>query len=39
MIYKNLKECVNDLESKKQLIRIPEIVNPDLEIAEISGIN
>ena len=35
MIYKNLKECVNDLESKKQLIRIPEIVNPDLEIAEI----
>ncbi|MGB3197127.1 MAG: UbiD family decarboxylase, partial [Saprospiraceae bacterium] len=35
MIYKNLNDCVKDLESRGQLIRIKEEINPNLEIAEI----
>jgi len=35
MIYKSLKDCVLDLEKNGYLIRIPEEVDPDLEMAEI----
>ena len=35
MGYRNLQECVADLERSKQLIRIDAEVDPRLEIAEI----
>ncbi len=35
MGYKNLQECVKDLEATRQLVRIDEPVDPNLEIAEI----
>ncbi|MCP4134205.1 MAG: UbiD family decarboxylase [bacterium] len=35
MNYKNLKECVEDLERHGQLIRIKQELDPNLEIAEI----
>lgn len=35
MIYHNLRQCVNDLESKSQLIRISDEVDSNLEIAEL----
>ncbi|GDY08469.1 3-octaprenyl-4-hydroxybenzoate carboxy-lyase [Planctomycetia bacterium] len=35
MGYRNLQECVGDLERSKQLIRIDAEVDPHLEIAEI----
>ena len=35
MGYANLRECVADLERAKQLVRIEEEVDPDLEAAEI----
>ena len=33
MIYRSLRECANDLERNKQLIRIKTELDPDLEIA------
>ncbi len=35
MSYRNLMQCINDLEKHGQLLRITEEVNPDLEMAEI----
>ncbi len=35
MGYRNLLECVRDLEAGKQLVRIDSPVDPDLEMAEI----
>ena len=35
MIYKSLRECVNDLEQNGHLVRITEQVDPDLHMAEI----
>lgn len=35
MGYRNLAECVADLESSRQLVRIEEQVDPHLEMAEI----
>ena len=35
-MYKSLREYVNFLESKDELIRIKEYVNPILEIAEVT---
>ncbi len=35
MIYKSLRECVNDLEKNNQLVRIKEEMDPYLEMAEI----
>ncbi len=35
MGYRTLRECVEDLESIRQLVRIREPVDPDLEAAEI----
>ncbi len=35
MIYKSMKECVDDLEKNNHLIRIKDLVDPDLEMAEI----
>ena len=35
MIYRSLKECVLDLEKNGHLVRIPDEVDPDLEMAEI----
>jgi len=35
MAYKNLQQCINDLEKRGQLIRITEEVNPNLEMASI----
>ena len=35
MGYRNLKECVDDLEATGQLVRIEEEVDPNLEAAEI----
>ncbi len=35
MAYRSLKECVLDLEHHGQLIRVPDEVDPDLEMAEI----
>ncbi len=35
MIYKSTKDCVLDLEKNGHLVRIPQEVDPDLEIAEI----
>jgi 4-hydroxy-3-polyprenylbenzoate decarboxylase len=35
MGYKNLQQCVRDLEESRQLVRIDEPVDPNLEIAEI----
>ncbi len=35
MGYRNLLECVRDLEARKELVRIDEPVDPHLEMAEI----
>lgn len=35
MSYRNLKECLTDLERTGQLVRIPDEVDPHLEAAEI----
>ena len=35
MGYRNLLECVRDLEARKELVRIDEPIDPHLEIAEI----
>ena len=35
MGYRNLLECVRDLEAKKELVRIDEPIDPHLEMAEI----
>jgi 4-hydroxy-3-polyprenylbenzoate decarboxylase len=35
MVYKNLHDCIVDLEKNGQLIRIKEEVDPDLEMASI----
>ncbi|MEE9383846.1 MAG: UbiD family decarboxylase [Nannocystaceae bacterium] len=35
MAYANLRACVSDLERHNRLIRIPDAVDPDLEMAEI----
>jgi UbiD family decarboxylase len=35
VIYRSLEECVLDLERNKQLVRIREEVDPNLEMAEI----
>ncbi|HRI32675.1 MAG TPA: UbiD family decarboxylase [Saprospiraceae bacterium] len=35
MSYKNLKSCIDDLESKGMLLRISQEVDPNLEMAEI----
>jgi 4-hydroxy-3-polyprenylbenzoate decarboxylase len=35
MGYRNLSECVRDLEAKKQLVRIDAPIDPQLEMAEI----
>lgn len=35
MIYKNLKQCVDDLELNGHLVRIREEFDPDLEMAEV----
>jgi 4-hydroxy-3-polyprenylbenzoate decarboxylase len=35
MGYRNLLECVRDLEARKELVRIDEPIDPQLEIAEI----
>ena len=34
-MYKNLRDCAQDLEKTGQLIRIKNEANPDLEMAEI----
>lgn len=34
-MYLSLKDCLSDLESKKDLVRIEIPVDPDLEMAEI----
>lgn len=35
MAYKSLRDCVNDLENNRKLLRIKEEVDPNLEMAEI----
>ncbi len=35
MIYKNLRECVDDLEQNGHLVKIKEELDPNLEMAEI----
>jgi len=35
MIYKSLKECVDDLEKHGHLVRIKDEMDPDLEMAEV----
>ncbi len=35
MGYRNLLECIGDLEAKKELVRIDEPIDPHLEMAEI----
>jgi 4-hydroxy-3-polyprenylbenzoate decarboxylase len=35
MGYRNLQECVNDLETARKLIRISSEVNPDIEVGAI----
>ncbi len=35
MVYKNLNECLNDLEKNGHLVRIKEEVDPELEMAAI----
>ena len=35
MGYRNLRECVNDLERHKRLVRIEEEIDPHLEMAEV----
>ena len=35
MAYRSLLQCVRDLESKKELVRVNEPVDPCLEIAEV----
>ena len=35
MGYRNLLECVRDLEAQKELVRINEPIDPHLEMAEI----
>ncbi|HOM17880.1 MAG TPA: UbiD family decarboxylase, partial [Thermoguttaceae bacterium] len=35
MGYRNLQECLRDLEATKQLIRIDQPIDPYLEAAEI----
>lgn len=35
MAYKSLRECINDLERNKHLVRIKEEVDPNLEMAAI----
>ncbi len=35
MGYRNLRECVRDLEARRQLIRIEQPIDPNLEAAEI----
>ena len=35
MSYKNLKSCIDDLESNGMLLRISQEVDPNLEMAEI----
>ena len=35
MGYKNLRECIDDLDKNNQLIRIKSEVDPNLEMAEI----
>jgi 4-hydroxy-3-polyprenylbenzoate decarboxylase len=35
MTYKSLRDCVNDLENNRKLLRIKEEVDPNLEMAEI----
>lgn len=35
MSYSSLRQCVNDLEKSRQLIRIKTELDPDLEIAEV----
>ncbi|MEJ2365824.1 MAG: UbiD family decarboxylase, partial [Deltaproteobacteria bacterium] len=35
MGYQNLTQCLADLESRGELVRIPQVVDPDLEIAAI----
>src|SRR5579871_2004447 len=35
MGYRNLRDCVADLERTKQLIRIEQEIDPDLEMAEV----
>ncbi len=35
MIYKSLADCVRDLEKHRELVRIPDEVDPHLEMAEI----
>jgi len=34
-MYRNLRECLNDLEKSNQLLRITQPVDPNLEMAEI----
>lgn len=35
MVYRNLKDCINDLEKQGHLIRVKEEVDPNLELAAI----
>ena len=35
MSYKKLEDCLSDLESRKDLLRIKEEVDPNLQIADI----
>ena len=35
MAYKSLQHCISDLEKKRELLRITQQVNPDLEMASI----
>jgi 4-hydroxy-3-polyprenylbenzoate decarboxylase len=35
MGYRNLRDCITDLERTKQLVRIDQEIDPDLEMAEI----
>src|SRR5436309_1418963 len=35
MGYRNLQECIRDLERSRQLVRIEDEVDPELEAAEI----
>ena len=35
MVYKNLQQCISDLEKNGELLRISDEVNPDLEMASI----
>lgn len=36
MKFKSLKQCVDFLEQQKEIVRIPTVVDPDLEMAEIT---